>query len=128
MPTIIKRSPHVVVETRRENYTSVSWFVRSNIWRPPTDVYETHENFVVKMEIAGVKDEDLEVIIQDGLLLVNGIRSDASERRSYHQMEIQFGKFSIGIELPASLNIEDATAEYKDGFLAIQFPKEKLEK
>ena len=123
MPTIIKRSPRVLVENRHETYTSVSWFVRSNVWRPPTDVYETEENFVVKMEIASVRDEDLEVVIQDGLLLVNGARFDSNERRSYHQMEIRFGKFSVGIELPKGLNIESATAEYKDGFLTIQFIK-----
>jgi HSP20 family protein len=128
MPTIIRRSPSVLVETHRETYTSLNWFVRSNAWRPPTDVYETDANFVVKMEIAGVKEEDLEVVIQDGLLLVNGIRSDAVERRSYHQMDIQYGKFSVGIELPVRVNTENATAEYKDGFLTIQLPKEKMDK
>jgi HSP20 family protein len=80
------------------------------------------------MEIAGVKEEDIEVVIQDGLLLVNGIRSDSNERRSYHQMEIQFGKFSVGIELPVRVNAEGATAEYRDGFLTIQLPKEKMDK
>jgi HSP20 family protein len=128
MPTIIRKSSSVMVETRRETYTSMSWFVRSNTWRPPTDVYETDESFVIKMEIAGVKEEDIEVVIQDGLLLVNGIRSDSNERRSYHQMEIQFGKFSVGIELPVRVNAEDATAEYRDGFLTIQLPKEKMDK
>jgi HSP20 family protein len=128
MPTIIRKSSPVLMETRRETYTAMSWFVRSNTWRPPTDVYETDEIFMVKMEIAGVKDEDIKVVIQDGLLLVNGIRSDSSERKSYHQMEIQFGKFSVGIELPVQVNAENATAEYKDGFLTIQLPKEKMDK
>jgi HSP20 family protein len=127
MPTIIRKSSSVLLETRRETYTAMSWFVRSNTWRPPTDVYETDENFMVKMEIAGVKEEDIEVVIQDELLLVNGIRSDSSERKSYHQMEIQFGKFSVGIELPVQVNAENAIAEYKDGFLTIQLPKEKMD-
>jgi HSP20 family protein len=128
MPTIIRRPNSVLLETRRETYTSLSWFVRSSMWRPPTDVYETEVVFVVKMEVAGVKEEDLEVVIQDRFLLVNGIRSDAVERRSYHQMDIQYGKFSVGIELPVRVNTEDATAEYKDGFLTIQLPKEKMDK
>lgn len=128
MPTIIRKSSSVLVEPRREIYTSMSWFVRSNTWRPPTDVYETDDSCVIKMEIAGVKEEDIEVVIQDGLLLVNGIRSDSNERRSYHQMEIQFGKFSVGIELPVRVNAEGATAEYRDGFLTIQLPKEKMDK
>lgn len=128
MPTIIRKSSHVLVQTRREAYTSVNWFVHPNAWRPPTDVYETDTSFFVKMEIAGVSDDDIEVAIQDGNLFITGKRSDSKGRRSYHQMDIQYGKFSVGIELPERLNTEDTTAEYKDGFLTIQIPKEKMDK
>jgi HSP20 family protein len=127
MPTIIRKPPSFLLETRRETYHSVTWHVRSNVWRPPTDVYETEKSVVVKVEIAGLRDEDIEVVIQENLLLVSGVRSDSSERRAYHQMEIPFGKFSIGIELPASVLIENANAEYKDGFLTINLPKGKLD-
>ena len=110
---------------RRAILSSVTWHGRSNIWRPPTDVYETEEHVIVKMEIAGMRDEDLEVTVQDDLLLVSGSRSDTTERKAYHQMEIPFGKFSVGIELPVRVDTDRATAEYKDGFLTIQLPKEK---
>ncbi len=124
MPTIIRKSQPVMIETRREVYNSTTWHVRSNIWRPPTDVYETEENIVVKVEIAGMRDEDLEVVVQDNLLLISGSRSDSVERKAYHQMEIPFGKFSVGIELTIQVNTDNAIAEYKDGFLTIQLPKE----
>lgn len=125
MPTIIRKVHPVLVESRRAILNSVTWHVRSNIWRPPTDVYETEEHVIVKMEIAGMRDEDLEVTVQDDLLLVSGSRSDTTERKAYHQMEIPFGKFSVGIELPVRVDTDRATAEYKDGFLTIQLPKEK---
>lgn len=125
MPTIIRKSQPILIETRREIYNSVTWHVRSNVWRPPTDVYETEENVVVKMEIAGMRDEDLEVVVQGNLLLISGSRSDSPERKAYHQMEIPFGKFSVGVDLPVRVNTDNATAEYKDGFLIIQFSKEK---
>jgi HSP20 family protein len=125
MPTIIRRSQPILIETRREIYNSVTWHVRSNVWRPPTDVYESEEYVVVRMEIAGMRDEDLEVVVQDHLLLISGSRSDSTERKAYHQMEIPFGKFSVGVDLPVEVNTENATAEYKDGFLTIQLPKEK---
>ena len=125
MPTIIRKSQPILLETRREIYNSVTWHVRSNVWRPPTDVYETEENVVVKMEIAGMRDEDLEVVVQGNLLLISGSRSDSTERKAYHQMEIPFGKFSVGVDLPVRVNTDNATAEYKDGFLIIQFSKEK---
>ena len=125
MPTIIRKSQPVLIETRREIYNSVTWHVRSNVWRPPTDVYETEQSVVVKMEIAGMRDDDLEVAVQDNLLLISGSRSDTLERKAYHQMEIPFGKFSVGVDLHVPVNTENATAEYKDGFLTIQLPKEK---
>jgi len=125
MPTIIRKSQPVLIETRREIYNSVTWHVRSNVWRPPTDVYETEESIIVKMEIAGMRDEDLEAVVQGNLLLISGSRSDTTERKAYHQMEIPFGKFSVGVELPVQVDTENATAEYKDGFLTIQLPKEK---
>lgn len=125
MPTIVRKTHPVIIETRREILSAVTWRVRSNVWHPPTDVYETDDNFVVKMEIAGMRDEDLEVAVQGNLLMVSGSRSDSLERKAYYQMEIPFGRFSVGIELPIPVNIENASAEYKDGFLTIQFPKEK---
>ena len=75
-----------------------------------------------------MRDEDLEVIVQDDFLLIRGARSDSSERRAYHQMEIPFGKFSVNIKLPVPVLTEGAEAEYKDGFLTINLPKEVLDK
>ena len=128
MPTIIRKSQSLLVETKRETYSSMTWHVGSNVWRPPTDVYETAASVVVKVDVAGIRDEDLEVVVQDNLLLVSGVRSDSSERRAYHQMEIPFGKFSVSITLPEDVQTEGAVAEYKDGFLTINIPREKLDK
>ena len=123
MPTIIRKSIHPVVETRREILHAISWHVRSNIWSPPTDVYETDENFVVKVEIAGMRDEDFEVAIENNILIISGYRPDQNERRAYHQMEIMSGKFELAFNLPAHIEIDNANAQYKDGFLVIVFPK-----
>lgn len=125
MPTIIRKAHPVMVETRHAIINTIAWHLRPNVWRPPTDVYETEDDVIVKMEIAGMRDDDLEVTVQDNILLINGSRSDPTERKAYHQMEIPFGKFSVGIELPVQVDTDRATAEYKDGFLTIQLPKEK---
>jgi HSP20 family protein len=128
MLRIIRKPRPVLVETKREVYSSVTWHVRPDLWRPQTDVYETGESVVVKVEIAGIRDEDVEVVVQGNRLLISGKRLDSSERRAYHQMEISYGKFAVDIELPISVMTDGANAEYKDGFLTITLPKEKLEK
>lgn len=123
MPTIVRRSLPAMIETRREIFHTVSWQVRSSVWSPPTDVYETEDGFMVRVEVAGMKDSDFEVAIESNVLMISGNRSDLNERRAYHQMEIRFGKFEIAVEIPVPIEIEGAVAEYKDGFLVVQLPK-----
>ena len=124
MPTIIRKSFPTIVETRREIFHAVSWRVRPSVWSPPTDVYETEARVIVKMEVAGMREEDFEVAIENNMLIVSGFRPDLNERRAYHQMEIRFGRFEIAIGLPVPVEVESAAAEYKDGFLLINLPKE----
>jgi len=123
MPTIIRRQFSNIVEPRKEVLFSTTWQVHSSIWTPPTDVFETEENFVVKVEVAGMKEDDFEVSVEERILIIRGYRPDTSERRAYHQMEIRFGKFEIALSLPAGIDLDKAVAEYKEGFLSILFPK-----
>ena len=124
MPTIIRKPIHSFVETRREILHAVGWQVRSSLWRPPTDIYETDEDFIVKVEIAGAREDEIEVVVENNLLLITGSRSDLPERRAYyHQMEIQSGKFEVIAEIPVPVDVEKAGALYKDGFLTVALPK-----
>ncbi|MBK8784262.1 MAG: Hsp20/alpha crystallin family protein [Anaerolineales bacterium] len=125
MPTVIRKSSETLMDFRREILHAVSWQVRSNIWSPPTDAYETEEAYIVRMEIAGMREEDFEVTLENDTLLISGSRSDLSERRAYHQMEIRFGKFATAVGVPEPVNVDGAQAEYKDGFLSIILPKAK---
>jgi HSP20 family protein len=123
MPTIVRKSFSTFTETRRGVRHTVSWQVRSTTWSPPTDVYETEENCVIKVEVAGMRDEDFEVAFENNVLMIHGHRPDRNEKRAYHQMEIRFGQFEIAVEIPVVVDMEKALAEYKDGFLVIILPK-----
>ncbi len=123
MPTIVRKSLPTIIETRREIFHTVSWQVRSSVWSPPTDIYETEASFIVRVEVAGMKDDDFEVAIENNVLMISGNRSDLNQRRAYLQMEIRFGKFEIAVEIPVPVEIERSVAEYKDGFLVVQLPK-----
>jgi len=92
-------------------------------WRPPTDVYETEAAFVVRMEIAGMREEDFSVQIEGRILSVRGVRSDTPERKAFHLMEIRIGEFQNEIELPGAVRISEISAAYQDGFLVIHLPK-----
>jgi HSP20 family protein len=123
MPTIIRRQVSNLMETRREVYVTTGWQIHSGIWKPPTDVYETETSLIVKVEVAGLREEDFEVVAEEQVLMIRGVRPDPNERRAYHQMEIRSGKFEIAIGLPSGVNLDEATAEYTQGFLTVIFPK-----
>jgi HSP20 family protein len=98
---------------------------RPHVWRPPTDVYETEEAVIVRVEIAGLKEEDFTIALAGRSLTIRGVRQDAPERRAYHQMEIYFGEFLSEVELSCGVLAEQASAEYKTGFLRLWLPKEQ---
>jgi len=130
MPTSIRKarsSPGNPVETRREVLHAVGWQVqvRAGIWSPPTDVYETENDYVVRVEIAGMHEEDFEITVEDNFLMVSGNRPDVSERRAYQQMEIRFGKFETAVGLPGPIDLEASRADYTEGFLTVNLPKAK---
>ncbi|MEJ5240697.1 MAG: Hsp20/alpha crystallin family protein [Anaerolineales bacterium] len=97
--------------------------VRPAIWSPPTDVYETEDAYVVRVEIAGMREEDFEITLEGNYLLIQGQRPDTSERRAYHQMEIRFGRFASIVELPPAVDTQRVEAEYHNGFLFVTLPK-----
>jgi HSP20 family protein len=126
MPTVIRRTETVTLtDKRKEISRTVGWQVTSSVWSPPTDVYETGTEYVVRVEIAGIEDKDLEISFENGILIVSGVRPDFAERRAYHQMEIHFGKFSTAIGIPGAVDLDSSVAEYKDGFLSVRMPKAK---
>ena len=100
-------------------------------WQPRADVCETATALIVKVEIAGVVSEslDLELAEQDGALIIRGRReapdARSPERTVFHQMEIYVGPFERSIPLPANIAIDrDAIqAVYLDGILVVRLPK-----
>jgi HSP20 family protein len=99
---------------------------RGGNWVPPTDVYETDDQIVVLIEVAGVRQSDLAVSLHDRRLSVTGTRVDRGPaRRAYHEMQIHFGDFATEIELPAPIEENGIDAQYSDGFLRIVLPKRK---
>lgn len=127
MSTVIRKSEASLslTEKRRDLVHAVSWTVRSSAWSPPTDVFETDEAYIVRVEVAGMRDADFEITLEDGFLQVSGVRTDVSERRAYQQMEIRFGRFSTSVGLPGPVNVDASRAEYEDGFLTVVLPKTK---
>ncbi len=97
----------------------------SQSWCPPIDVYETDDQFTVRVEAAGMKEGEFLITLDKQLLLIEGRRPSLSETCFYHQMEIGFGEFRNGVKLSSPVIAEQVTAVYEDGFLELILPKQK---
>ena len=99
------------------------WSSRRHLWRPPPDLYETGQAYVVRLEIAGMEKGELNISLEGRSLAVYGVRKLETERASYHQMEVRFGEFLSLVELPGHVQEESIRAEYNDGFLIVALAK-----
>ncbi len=106
------------------------WIVlrQSSAWRPPTDVFELEDRLVVMVEVAGMRDGEFNVRLEDRRLFISGVRRRLVRDReapgmAFHQMEVRYGEFRTAISLPWPIDRERASASYKDGFLRVELPR-----
>ncbi|HIC93887.1 MAG TPA: Hsp20/alpha crystallin family protein [Anaerolineae bacterium] len=106
---------------------------RTRTWRPPTDVYETDTCVVVKVEIAGMREEDFDISLSSRVLTIAGVRRDPTAEAhgstlSYQQMEIRYGDFRTEVYIPWAIVEDEIEATYEDGFLKVVLPKARAQK
>ncbi len=96
-------------------------------WQPPVDIFEDDAEVVVKMEIPGVDQEDVQVEVRDDQLIIQGERKLEREdrRHFYHRIECSYGPFRRTFVLPASVLQDCISARCDRGVLTIVLPKEK---
>ena len=99
-------------------------------WQPAIDIYETDSEVVVLVELAGVKEDEIEVTVHNGVLTIRGERKDIKQgiKRTYFRMEILWGPFERDITLFANVNVDQIKAFYEAGILEIVLPKRGEEK
>ncbi len=99
----------------------------STTWQPPTDIYETEDEIIVKMSIPGTRPDDIHVVLTNKILTVSGYISDTSphERTCFYQVEIRYGHFERSFLIPKPVNTENIQAAYKEGFLLVVLQKAK---
>src|SRR5882762_10432250 len=96
----------------------------SNNWVPNTDVYTTDNGLVVKVELAGMRNDNLEITVEGNRLRISGTRPDGcrASKASFLVMEINYGPFESVLELPGGYDLAQAKAAYLNGFLRIDVP------
>ena len=94
-------------------------------WVPNTDVYATDSGLVIKVELSGMRSENLEITVEGNRLRISGSRPDGcrAPKCSFLVMEINYGPFESVLELPPGYDLGQAKAAYLNGFLRIDVPQ-----
>jgi HSP20 family protein len=94
-------------------------------WEPKVDLSESKDALVVKAEIPGVEQKDIEVSLQDGYLTIKGEKQEEKEQKEkqYHCVERSYGAFARTLRLPATVDASKVTATFKDGVVTVTMPK-----
>ena len=94
-------------------------------WAPPVDIFEKHDDLVIRAEIPGMQKEDMDVRIENGVLTLRGERKQDTEveEENAYRLERVYGTFTRSFSLPTTVDAAKVTATYKDGILEVSVPK-----
>lgn len=109
---ISRRKPRAVVFSRAT-------------WEPAVDLYEVQEAVVALVDLAGVPQDEIDLVVERDSLTLRGERKESGERtgRRYCYLEIPFGPFRRTLHLPCPVDPQATRAAYRSGFLEIVMPK-----
>ena len=99
-------------------------------WSPTVDIFERGDDLVLRAEIPGVKQDDVDLSVDGDVLTIRGerVRDEKLSDESYHRIERSFGAFTRSFTLPSSVDSTHIVASYKDGVLEVILPKAETAK
>jgi len=94
-------------------------------WVPLLDVLEDKNDIIVRVDIPGMTPDEIDLSISGDVLHIRGERKRevAREDENYHTIERGYGRFDRRVALPASVNVDNIRASYKNGVLTVRLPK-----
>ena len=107
---------------------------KTSTWRPAVEIKQFEKEYVVKVQLPGVKKDDIEVELDNDFMTITAEIEEEKEEKEqqeknmkYHTCEFRYGKYKRTISFDQPIRAEEANAEYKNGVLTIKLPKQKTE-
>jgi len=99
--------------------------VSANVWSPPVDIYEDQDAIVIKVDLPGIKQEEIDIEMTDETLTIRGERQfdDEARRENYVRVERQYGKFQRSFTIGLPIQADKVRAGYRNGILELTLPK-----
>ena len=107
---------------------------KTSTWRPAVEITQSETDYKVKVQLPGVKKEDIDVELDNDFMTITAEIEEEKEEKEqkeknlkYHTCEFRYGKYKRTISFDQPVRIDDAIADYKNGVLIISLPKQKVE-
>ncbi|MEY4635477.1 MAG: Spore protein [Acidobacteriota bacterium] len=99
-------------------------FADAAAWNPRIDVFEKDNRLVTKVDLPGLKKDDVKVEVTDGQLAISGERKSETEEKKddFYRCEREYGSFYRAVPLPEGVKLEDVKASFADGVLEVSVP------
>jgi HSP20 family protein len=94
-------------------------------WAPSMDISETKDSLVVKVEVPGMDEKDIQISLQENLLTIKGEKRQEKEEKEerYHRVERAYGAFTRSVRLPVAVDAGKVAATFRKGLLTVSLPK-----
>lgn len=104
--------------------TAGPWFPEKATWAPKVDVFEKDNRLVTRVDLPGLKKEDVKVEVEDGYLALSGERKleMTEEKENVYRAEREYGTFYRAVPLPEGVKVEDIKATFTNGVLEVTLP------
>lgn len=99
-------------------------------WRPSADIVENDDEYIIKADLPEVKKEDIDIRVENGVLTLSGERriEKSAEDEKEHRRETYYGRFARSFALPEDVEVQNISAESRDGVLRVRLPKAEAKK
>ena len=141
---LIVREPELYFHQELNNFLRDTFLVNAfanplnikkmSTWRPAIEVKQNDKNYKVKVQLPGVKKDDIQVELDNDFMTITAeIQEEKAEKQEeeknerFHTSEFRYGKYQRTISFDQPIKGDDSTAIYKDGVLTITVPKQKIE-
>jgi HSP20 family protein len=104
--------------------------VAMGLWYPSVDMFDKEDKIVIKAELPGLEKKDISVELKNGVLTLKGERKYDNEvkEENFYRRELSYGRFIRSFTLPAEVDADKITAEFKNGLLTVEVPKSEAHK
>jgi HSP20 family protein len=117
--------PTRVLENFFDDFLGTQMTQQAKSWTPAVDILEKDGDLIVRAELPGVQEKDIDLKLEGNVLTLKGERrmEDEQDREDYHRVESFYGSFARSFTVPDTADLEKISADYKNGVLTVKIPQ-----